>query len=102
MQIHIDARVLLVMGFIFPAMVCADQALKSVPVVGDISVLSAPKQREIDRLQHDLALRRAEAMVINERNVELYSRIKDLKSRILELSKQVMDQNQLKDDPATR
>ncbi len=103
MQIHIDIRVLLLLvGFIFPGLVCADRTFESVPAGDETPVSSAPKQREIDRLQHDLASSRAEAEVINDENAVLHSRMKELNTRILELKQRVMDQSQVGDDPDTR
>jgi len=104
MRIRMDIRVLLLLGFMFPCLVCAGTVSErnSEPAGSDSPAASGPKAEEIGRLQQDLAASRTEVEVINERNVTLQTRMQELKARIQEMKRQLLDENQLGDDPDSR
>jgi septal ring factor EnvC (AmiA/AmiB activator) len=106
-RIHIDIKVLLLLtGFVFQGHLQADTVLNSSSTAtsGGVYAADDKAQREmaIDRLRQDVARGKAEKEAISDQNSELHSRMKELESKILELRKQALDQNDAISKPEVR
>ncbi len=107
MQIHLEIRVLLlVVIFALPGLTIAGSEAspdsKPAETEDQASVLVVDKNKEIDRLQQDIAASKAEKESINEQNELLQNKMQELKSRIRELKQRLLQEDMATDAPALK
>jgi len=107
MQIHKDIRVLLLLAvFFLPGLIIAGTDSGQVPgqalTETDIPVSVGDKNKEIDRLQQDIAASKAEKESINKQNERLQNKMQNLMSRIQELKNKLLEEYKAADAPALK